>query len=528
MTQRSMTFPPERTRSIKTATQSATEKGARREQSSREQAPRLFARTSRSDTKSPAPPTPSPPRTWTRSPRPSKIPHRNRHKRGGGEHGLMRRLFLTSVCAICALTTLGCANDAQVRLDRQTSSTPVCLSSGNPQAPSSLPGGFGAFVYRAPGKALREVDWTRGIMRVEGKGRPGQRGVQGELGSWRAAAVVAARNAIEFAAALRAEGRKPLGAFRNGRKRVQGVVRGHREVSSHWDDATQTQHVVIEVPLWGVHGIAEVFANDAQAAARRASRNRLTLSTQPAGQRNYAVVLDARGTGFSPCLFPRIADDRGRTLYDIAAQPVDHAGRQPVARYATSKQTLKSLRTERRESNRLFKLTVFQASISESAQARTDPNQLSQPHRARKRQRPTGFTAAPVIRMLDDAQSTLQITAKDAEALRKSADASNALLAGNLIILVDPQVTGVGAHLPAIEEILLAGAFEQRQTPSTGLPTFTVRGHSTAISSDRSSTSETASSFLFPLLQSLISMPKMSWMYLPSSNVAPRRRLPAS
>lgn len=200
-------------------------------------------------------------------------------------------------------------------------------------APDAAPAGFEHHVVDVPGG---RIDWTRGLLWVEGIGRAKGNSPQHKLMAIRAAEMVAARNALAAAAAIRTGGDAYLRP-RGGAGRLHGVIQGHRVVSTEWQPQARppTARVTLEVPLWGTQGVASAAWRTRGMTAGEA-RPRVALSTQPADRGESSIVVDARGLAFSECLFPTIVDVDGRIVYDLQTASTATTRLSPAVRYVRS------------------------------------------------------------------------------------------------------------------------------------------------------------------------------------------------
>lgn len=179
------------------------------------------------------------------------------------------------------------------------------------------------------------IDWTAGVLVVEGRGRAKAGTAQQRLMAARAAEVVAARNAVAMACGIQIDDEGRVRGIRDGRIYVNGVVRQHEIVRGVWDTSTTPPEYRVEmhVPLWGVEGVASLFWRTRQVQSRYGSTQRIALTQSGELDPQCVVVVDARGLAVSECLFPAIADTDGRILYDLATLSIEVARSRPVARY---------------------------------------------------------------------------------------------------------------------------------------------------------------------------------------------------
>jgi hypothetical protein len=172
-----------------------------------------------------------------------------------------------------------------------------------------------------------EVNWTEAELLAVGMGRADRGGPQGAAMAKRAARVVAARNALAMTRNLRMGPGGRMTPTDPQSVVVQGVLRSFQVVSETYDPATGTATVTLRVPLYGQPSVADMCLI---ARAEHADRWQ-----PPEGERApaTAVVIDARHTGFRPCLFPVLVTADGQTVFDLADVPPARRDRRPVAAY---------------------------------------------------------------------------------------------------------------------------------------------------------------------------------------------------
>ncbi len=320
-------------------------------------------------------------------------------------------------------------------------------------AATSLPDDFTP--HHQPVKGGR-VDWTGGYILAEGIGHPnGRESSEGRAKAMamRAAELVAARNALAMARGIRLDAGRKVADIAEGRVQIEGIVRGHRMIRSQWDPKARPPiaRVVLEVPLWGVRGVAAVLApSERNRAVRTAGGRRLQLVASVTQVTDAVVVIDARGRNLTPCLFPVVVDAGGQTLYDIATPSADAATRGAIVRYVETKLTFEQLRAD---AGRRFEPLWFdmlaedvRGPAAQSAPATSFGRDAAgtQPSRRRARQQIVVQATAPGA--APNAQ--LVITREDAERLRNSPEAAEAMRKGQVLIVVDASAAGTEGRAP--------------------------------------------------------------------------------
>ena len=156
-----------------------------------------------------------------------------------------------------------------------------------------------------------EIHWTTGQVVAVGEGKAtGTSGQQVEMAK-RAAHLVAARNASLLLSGIRVG---PGGYYKDIQQaqiHMDVILKNFKEVSSEFDPKTRTATVSLAVPVYGASGAVQLM--------NVMYRNTQQQPAQPpaAGSVKF-VVIDARGSGFKPCLMPKIARESGKLLFDPA------------------------------------------------------------------------------------------------------------------------------------------------------------------------------------------------------------------
>ncbi|MBI4581476.1 MAG: hypothetical protein HY718_17370 [Planctomycetes bacterium] len=286
------------------------------------------------------------------------------------------------------------------------------------QPAANLPDGFRAHVVAVDGGW---VDWTRGLVIAEGLGRAKGTGAQQRLMAQRAAEVVAVRNALAAVNDVRIDADGRVAGIRAGSVRVQGVVRGQRVTRSQWspDAKPPEARATIEVPVWGIAGVATTFWRTRQVQSLYGKTHRIELTAAPAPTSDALVVLDARGHVVSECLFPAVVDSQGRMLYDIATLPPPVARDVAVARYLESNLTFEHLRDA--------------DSTDSSTGTTTQPDSSAYTRNVPGRQR----IVVKVIDVTGPHHTDLVLAPADADRLAASPEAVAALRQAQVVIVVD-------------------------------------------------------------------------------------------
>jgi hypothetical protein len=306
-----------------------------------------------------------------------------------------------------------------------------------PAAATDLPAGVRDHEAAVDGGS---VNWTRGHLRAEGRGVAAGRGPEDQLLARRAALEDAKRNAIALVAGVRIDADRTVRDVEDGLLRVEGRIRGFREVEESWHPERDPpeQRIVIEVPLWGVQGIAEVLLMDRRTATRRRE-----LHPGGEGGPEALILVDGRGLGVEPGLFPSIVEADGTVLYDVDTLSAGLAGAVPVVRYVESDLPYESLSAA---FHGALVPEVLPAAYAlppqEDPKEKPDEDGGEGSKRRQKRLR-----TVKAVQGVGEAKTTLVLTAEDARKLADSPDGARALRNGKVIVVVDAAAAGSEGRL---------------------------------------------------------------------------------
>ncbi|MFB3893994.1 MAG: hypothetical protein ACE15C_18450 [Phycisphaerae bacterium] len=224
------------------------------------------------------------------------------------------------VLAWMSLVQLACGDSTS------TTTMPTTGPAGFPQAQSVLKAlneNPAPLVERIEGG---EINWTTGQVFAVGEGKAtGVSGQQIDMAK-RAARLVAARNAVYLLSGIRTG---PGGRFKNIREgsiTADAVVQHFEEASDSFDLATRTATVRLKMPLYGVKGMVTLGGLEL-ARPRTEAKPPVTKPGEP-----KVIIIDARGSGFTPCMLPRITRPSGASVFDASQTSFDPrtADRPPV------------------------------------------------------------------------------------------------------------------------------------------------------------------------------------------------------
>lgn len=173
-----------------------------------------------------------------------------------------------------------------------------------------------------------EVDWEKGIIYVTGVGAPpeGASKAVAPLLAQRAAKADAYRNAAEAIEGVRVCSRTIVKDYTVNSDEivtgVQGVIKGAQFQKPTYDSEYRCE-IVLVIPIGGQKGLASVISDSAQKTLTEINAGMPTPEPMPSdtsdvsmpGKPYTGLVIDARGLGVKPALYPQIFDVDGYLLY---------------------------------------------------------------------------------------------------------------------------------------------------------------------------------------------------------------------
>jgi len=166
-----------------------------------------------------------------------------------------------------------------------------------------------------------EINWTQQIIKAKGWGiidttlpRP-----QAILMATRAAQVVAQRNLLEIIKGVRVVGETKVQDMMLKSDyvytRIEGIVKGAQMVGEPVEKDGIIE-VELAIGIYDPGGIAPIIQKELGKKLEVFSS--LTDKEKEEIKKISALVIDAKGTGAKPALFPRIVDEKGNVLFDFA------------------------------------------------------------------------------------------------------------------------------------------------------------------------------------------------------------------
>ncbi|MFQ5491165.1 MAG: hypothetical protein ACE5GE_10620 [Phycisphaerae bacterium] len=333
-----------------------------------------------------------------------------------------------------------------------------------------LTGGFADHVV--PGVGGR-IDWTNGYILAQGQGLA-QRGAfdrQAQLLAQKAAREAALRNALALAEGIRIDADGKVGQIKDGLVRIEGTLRGHQEDRVEWfgEEDPPRARVTVRVPLWGVTSVSSLVSQIHRTRRQQAGGVRRGLVMDQVEVADYAVVIDARGTDLSPCLFPVIKDGAGGVLYDVRTPSGGLAQRAPLARYVETELSFEELRAAVEGGKPLrFMLAGYQPTsgpaVDSAGQGDPDEQPTTQPT-VKKRRRAKRRMAVKVTQAAGQAKTEVVLTQEDVDRIRRSPEGASALRRAQVVIVVNSAAAGTEGRLELdVDSALCSRACARRMT----------------------------------------------------------------
>lgn len=186
---------------------------------------------------------------------------------------------------------------------------PPELASKYPRSYEKEDTGFKALVQKFP---HGELNWEDGYLLVKGSAKKSGTDAKSIAMARRAAQVDAYGLALQMVSGINFDPRETLKARMKKvpaiEYKIKGLIRG-AEVFEESSLDKNTYQVTIKVPLRGIKGIQRAFTETMDLKS--------PTPKKAAGDFYTGVVVDARGLGAKPALFPEIVDEKGEPVYTM-------------------------------------------------------------------------------------------------------------------------------------------------------------------------------------------------------------------
>lgn len=192
------------------------------------------------------------------------------------------------------------------------------------------------------------VNWTEGTVTAAGIGFPPDNvadPARAHVMAERAAFTVALRNLLEVVNGIRVDSTTVVENFTVKsdaiRTQVSGWVKGARTIGKKTNPDGSVE-VTVAAPLWGDGALTGILADEKKVGTQQ-------VEAVPSPEGYTDLVVDARGMGIVPALFPLITDESGNVLYSPEQVSHEDAVRSGMVRYVTAKPEMRWLPSKSRK-----------------------------------------------------------------------------------------------------------------------------------------------------------------------------------
>lgn len=183
------------------------------------------------------------------------------------------------------------------------------------------------------------INWGDGYLTATGTGKPTADDEQAAEAAKRAARVDAYAVALEMINGVNYDPDLGIGDVLKDKKnqnteyKIVGTVQGAEVIKT--EKVGADFQTTIQVPLWGLKGVSIAF-NDlySKMSAPPKQEKQPGGEEQPVGKPYTGLIIDARGTGLKPAMFPVIVDESGAVIYAAGMVTPESIVRRGVAAYA--------------------------------------------------------------------------------------------------------------------------------------------------------------------------------------------------
>jgi hypothetical protein len=295
----------------------------------------------------------------------------------------------------------------------------------------------------APGQAVErgssgQVNWTEGVVQATGLGAPPANMAPGQARAMaeRAAYTVAVRNLLEMVKGVRVDSATLVENYivKNDiiRTQVSGFVRGAQIIKKDVQPDGGVE-VTVQVPLFGGgESLLSAFL------AEKGITSKELPPESPTDEGTTGLVIDARGLGVKPAVFPAVVDDKGVAVY----------GPETVDKAAAEKAGLVEYRTLPKGAN-------ISSLFGDDVYVIRPVNIPPPPREGRRPLKIKGMDKAGSLK------ANVMISSEDAQKIRGDGQMKGALGRSKVVIVTDPLIGGMEGRapgMPAGSEQLLAAA----------------------------------------------------------------------
>ncbi len=325
------------------------------------------------------------------------------------------------------------------------------------------------------------VDWSARVVVATGTAPQLGSGGQSRLKAQHAAETIAKRNALAACLGVKIGPTGRIQGLKDGELILTGWLRDFEvgRFRSEQRNGRTWWTAEVRVPMHGASSLAAKFYDQQIRRHNRSVANRERLKwvapaplTETVGD---VIIIDARGTGAEPAMYPLILAADGRVCCDMNTAGQTVAVQRGMVAYATTKLPFEKLstfqpvpapapRAQPRARRGLAAGPAWEPMLVDGMSA--DQWLLAQATRPASTQPTTQPTFTPrrrprrkavkAIRSDKTDKSVMVISTQDALDVTKSKDASSMVKSGRVLIVVDAAAGGMEGRLPTVEEILLA------------------------------------------------------------------------
>lgn len=272
--------------------------------------------------------------------------------------------------------------------------------------------------------ASGQVNWTEGWIQSTGLGAPPDKAGPGQARAMaqRAAYAVAVRNLLESVKGVRVDSATLVDNYivKNDviKTQVSGFVKGAQTVKTEVQSDGGVE-VTVRVPLWGTESLVSALAGEKGLQARD-----LPPET-PSEEGATGLVIDARGLGVKPAVFPAVVDDKGGVVY----------GPETVDRAAAEQNGMVQYRSLPKDGSisSLFGPDVYVIR----------PVGMLPPREGRRPLKIKGLDKGGALK------ANIMISSEDAQKIRGDGQMKGALGRSKVVIVTDPLIGGMEGRLPS-------------------------------------------------------------------------------
>ncbi len=303
------------------------------------------------------------------------------------------------------------------------------------------------------GKITESINWARGYAEAYGVGAPEERStiedpkrrkafeaLQAKSGGQR----VALRNAVKLLANLKLDGKTAANAA-NYVQKIEATVKGFETLKVKQSSDSDLPYYIakVRVPLWGVKGLTtslwETYSKS-YGAKKHAAAPRSDLDEE------YVIVIDARGTGCEPHLFPRVVTGSGDVVYDVASVNKDAAQKEGMARFGNLDKDVpfEKLQESLKESA-LHETGHYAYWDEDEGTIVFDDDDDDKPRKRRKRKK---INIVVKGKKSENKDASVEVAEADAKKMKEADEKTDSLKGAKVIILTDSRVAGKEGRLP--------------------------------------------------------------------------------